>query len=268
MNEQLTGKSMPSGSRSTTRERTSLDAKFVYLTRRHIFILIVFCLAGMGAMFTLGVYVGRGNPPYRFDIQNIELELARLKAVMLETEKKALEQRMRSGEFDFQQHLKAPDENLLFDPQTKPLTLPEDILAAKPQVLPQASQAVPQAAHAPIQAAPAPEGGQPLEQAGGPAVEQSGTEPPAQIQGVADGSWAVQVAASRDEADARRIRRRYEGWGFPAFISSGRSQDGAQWHRVRIGPVASQEDAQNLRGLILGKQPEAFLVRLTEASGR
>jgi cell division septation protein DedD len=265
---------MPSGSQSTTRERTSLDAKFVYLTRRHIFILVVFCLAGMGAMFTLGVYVGRGNPPYRFDIQNIELELARLKASMLETEKKALEQRMRSGEVDFQQHLKAPDDDLLYNPTARPLTLPEDVLAARPQAQSDPAQkplpraAAPQVAQIQGQAANAPADGQALGQGVESPAQQSGQEPPGRVAAVPGGAWAVQVAASRDEADAKYIRSRYERWGFPAFISSGQTQDGAQWHRVRLGPVVSQEDAKDLRARVLQRQPEAFLVRLTEVLGQ
>ncbi|MDI6796206.1 MAG: SPOR domain-containing protein, partial [Desulfatibacillaceae bacterium] len=227
----------------------------------------------MGAMFTLGVYVGRGNPPYRFDIQNIELELARLKASVLETEKKALEQRMRSGEVDFQQHLKAPDDDLLYNPTARPLTLPEDVLAARPQAQPDPAQkpapsAAPQAARAPEPTAPAPEGGQFGGQTLEAAAQQADQEPPGRILAVPGGTWAVQVAASRDEADARRIRSRYERWGFPAFISSGQTQDGAQWHRVRLGPVVSQEDAQNLRTRVMDRQPEAFLVRLTETFGQ
>lgn len=49
------------------------------LTRKQLYLWLVIIFLGMAWMFTVGVLVGRGISPVRFDIQNIKQELMALK---------------------------------------------------------------------------------------------------------------------------------------------------------------------------------------------
>lgn len=60
------------------------------------------------------------------------------------------------------------------------------------------------------------------------------------------GSWAVQLAAFRERADAESLRDTVREAGFEAFIDQTRDA-GGNWWRVRVGPRAQRADAEALK---------------------
>ena len=62
----------------------------------------------------------------------------------------------------------------------------------------------------------------------------------------ATAAWAVQVASFADQENARNFRAQLREQGFEAFISTTNTNDELR-HRVAVGPVLNESDAQALR---------------------
>ena len=56
--------------------------------------------------------------------------------------------------------------------------------------------------------------------------------------------FAIQVGAFAEEAPARELESKLRGLGLPGFIAEGPG-GGARW-RVRVGPIASEEEARRV----------------------
>jgi DedD protein len=61
----------------------------------------------------------------------------------------------------------------------------------------------------------------------------------------ASGAWAVQVGAFGSEGAARKLAQRLESQGYDVFIAATK-RSGKTLHRVRVGPVATRNDADQL----------------------
>jgi cell division septation protein DedD len=57
--------------------------------------------------------------------------------------------------------------------------------------------------------------------------------------------FVIQVGAFAERHVADRLRARLAEAGFPAFVEAGEAPAGPSW-RVRVGPIAGQDDAQRL----------------------
>lgn len=83
-------------------------------------------------------------------------------------------------------------------------------------------------------------------------VNQAGDAPSSAIAAGRPGAWAVQLAAFSDEASANKLRDRLRGQGFDGYVDSVKTSKGKLW-RVRAGPFASRNVAENTRGEIADK---------------
>ena len=72
--------------------------------------------------------------------------------------------------------------------------------------------------------------------------------------------FAVQLGAFAQAADANALRDRVRGAGFSAFVEQVRTDNGVL-NRVRVGPVASRADAEQLRAQVAAKVGIAGMVR-------
>jgi DedD protein len=59
-------------------------------------------------------------------------------------------------------------------------------------------------------------------------------------------AWAVQVASFAEQENARNLRTQLREQGYEAFISTAKA-GGAIRHRVAVGPLLNDADAQELR---------------------
>ena len=70
--------------------------------------------------------------------------------------------------------------------------------------------------------------------------------PPADVPAAtASGAWAVQVGAFGSEGAARKLAQKLESQGYEVFIAATK-RSGKTLHRVRVGPVATRNDADQL----------------------
>jgi DedD protein len=69
---------------------------------------------------------------------------------------------------------------------------------------------------------------------------------------VTRGGWAVQVGAFGSAAAAQRLVKELQGAGYRAFISPV-TRSGKTLHRVRVGPEAERDDANQLAGRLKGR---------------
>ena len=72
--------------------------------------------------------------------------------------------------------------------------------------------------------------------------------------------FAVQLGAFGQAADANALRDRARAAGFSAFVEQVRTDNGVL-NRVRIGPVASREQAEQLKAQVAAKVGIAGMVR-------
>ncbi|MFO7495000.1 MAG: SPOR domain-containing protein [Desulfobacterales bacterium] len=190
-------------------------------------------------MFGLGVWVGRGTAPLRFDIAKLETELAELKSRLLQEEQQhtAIAQEAASdwSNLDFYEALKKTGDDPLPNPEgprdagnaaagrsetAKPKkSLKEATRAAEPP--PTTVKARPPSAAAP------------------PAKPPPGVPPPA-----AAGELTIQVASLRNPADAARLVQTLQAKGFAAYRVTGQIPATGTWYRVRVGAFKDRTSAQ------------------------
>jgi len=189
------------------------------LPRRWFFWLVLVA----GANFFLGVLVGRGTSPLRFDIQALQKEIAALRETEARSEMERFHQLMSgSGEdqpLDFYDVLKKDD-------RPRPAPVPKKKIA--PVSAASAEQTAKRAPDAPS-----------AKKASGP---------------------SVQVAAMREAAAAQRIVERLVSQGFAARSVRIRTADRGTWYRVRIGPFADRQAAKKVRDRLSRLNYDAIVV--------
>ncbi len=189
-----------------------------------------------GWMFVLGVLVGRGTAPVNFDIQALQNELKQLKESMLKQERRAMESdSAKAGAqaaFEFYEALKKKE-------QTEQFKLPEKKETSE---------------------APAPS---PLvsqkrisKSKGSVKSERELPEPKA----LATGSFAVQVASTKDAASAAALVKKIKQLGHAGFSVRAAIPDKGTWYRVRVGPYRTKAEAEQMRKKLLKEKFEGIIV--------
>ena len=205
--------------------------------RRRLVLRIVGLFALSAWMFGLGVWVGRGTAPLRFDIEKLETELAEMKARLLQEEQQrdliAREAANDRSQLDFYEALKKPGEEPL--PELAAPARPGDAAGepsqtAKPKrSLKAATRNTPPPAAA-VKPPPA-------------AKTQPPAAPPPRV---AEGELTIQVASLKDPADAARLVRTLQAKGFPAYRTTGQIPGKGTWYRVRVGAFKDRGAAQGV----------------------
>ena len=189
----------------------------------HRWLLILVLVAGFN--FVLGLLVGRGTSPLKFDISALERELARLREVELQAEIKRFRIAMDDGEgrspLGFYHELKQDD--------GVRVPVPGPRIAAR------------STAAAPVPQAPKPPSPTPK-------------APPAA------GGAMLQVAALREAASAEQIAHKLREQGFAVRIVKARVDGQGTWYRVRIGPFATRQATQEVRERLVRLNFNAMIV--------
>jgi len=120
---------------------------------------------------------------------------------------------------------------------------------------------------APVEPAAVAAQAQPVAQPAAPPPEQkaaakpeSKPEPAAQPAATAGGAWAVQVGAFGSLETARGMVRDLTGAGYRAYIAPV-TRGGKTLHRVRVGPEAEQESAEQIAKRLKARGLPATVVR-------
>ncbi|MBI9084579.1 MAG: SPOR domain-containing protein [Desulfobacterales bacterium] len=186
-----------------------------------------------GAMFVLGVLVGRGSAPVEFNIDALQEELATLKAQALEDESKRfrIDTKIRDGEpgLDFHEALKTRR------PKTE--TLPEKPKPPEPM----------RTASTPRDVKPA------------PATAKTPSSPPPALSETRP--MTLQVASLKDDAAADRIVQGLAAKGYAAYRVVADLPNKGRWYRVRVGAFKDADEAALIMGKLKKEGREPILVK-------
>ncbi len=235
------------GTKKNRKKEPEFKKPFIVLTRRKIagWLFSIFFLCAW--MFILGVLVGRGTAPVRFDITALEQKLAdAAKADSAEQpEMPAQNDELTvkdQTKLDFYEALKENKEDVKPPPLQQPKvdqrepektvektapqkpapdkstardTAPE---AAKPDVIPQKQELKPE-----------------QERAAGVAKLNS-----------AGPTYTIQAASVRDAKDADRLVEKLKKAGYPAYRAIGKVPGKGIWFRVRVGEYKGKAEAMGV----------------------
>lgn len=168
-------------------------------------------------MFVLGIFVGRGTAPVRFDIENLQKELTALKEAVI----KEGQERFKIGrdpantkmELGFYEALKKtiPSvQNKVKPPERKKTVLPQQKAKVRPA--------------------------QKVEK---PALS-------TKQQAAAGAGFTIQVASLKDMKAAVEMAEMLKKKGYQAYTVSAKIPGKGTWHRIRIGHFKNRSDIGNI----------------------
>ena len=226
-------------------KKVALSKKpFLVLSRRAIagWLSVIFILCAW--MFVIGILVGRGTAPVKFDIDDLQAKL--------ENSGKHLDRKPKGQlpgesdivrdktELDFYEALPEDREDARIDKE-KPA--PEVSRKVEPpddkKPVPANGEKANSKSEVPKQAEPK-TGFKKKKPAKQPVAAKSQTKPTGKV-------YTVQVAAVKVAKDADRLVAQLKKKGFPAYRVIGKVQDQGIWFRVRVGKYQSKADAQSMK---------------------
>lgn len=215
------------------RKAPEFKKPFIVLTRGKIagWLFLIFFLCAW--MFVLGVLVGRGTAPVKFNLAALEKKLTATekadpaKPVKTPAQKDGAAVKDKT-KLDFYEALKENKED------TKVAALPKPKIAERKAEKPAEKAAPP--LKTPETSKP-PERPQPKTPTAGKvaAVVQTNTAGP---------TYTIQAAAVRDARDADRLIQKLKKRGYPAYRAIGKVPGKGIWFRVRIGSYKSKSKAR------------------------
>lgn len=183
-------------------------------------------------MFALGILVGRGTAPVRFDIDKLRKELAALKEKTLTAEfrrfkisKNTIEEK---PDLAFHEALKTTKEEILL--LTKP---PEEKKKPPPPKPVQKKKQTMEKKVAPKSVKPGVSGSDPKKETAQSASDRQNNK-----------RMSVQVASVKERKDADRMVKSLKGKGFPAYRAIAKIPGKGTWFRVRVGPYKNRNEAE------------------------
>jgi len=183
--------------------------KKVEKTKPYGWLWAIFLISG--CMFIVGVLVGRGTAPVKFDIQALQNEIRALKA--REKRVQALHHKIEPG---FYEELK------------KPVEAPPALQAKKPAE----KKSGPPAAVKKPSVKPSPTKN-----------EKVRVEKVLRELGGSDKPLTIQVSSLKDHALAQRTEKALKAAGYHAYVITAIVPGKGVWHRVRLGAFADKQDA-------------------------
>ncbi len=238
-------------------------------------------------MFVLGVLVGRGTMPIRFETGGLQRELARLRQADQQVQVRQLENESKAlfadaPDLDFHEELRddwppisstdAPPsdpegEDEGNDPETQDGVIENKtpLLKKRPQDRGDRRDRIQEediSAQTPAEVArrtpephdapkPDPE---PRETVAAPPISKPAS----------DGELTVQVASFRNSGDAESLVAALKERAYPAYRIAGIIPEKGIWHRVRVGRFKDRADAQAMVNRLRRDQHQAFVVQRTE----
>lgn len=214
------------------KEKTSPKKKnsSTQLTRKGLTLWICLTFFACAWMFVLGIFVGRGTVPVKFNIEKLENELAALKEAVIKKELDRYKIDPNSEDnktkMEFYEALKntGQEERLKADiPKNNPKSLPLN----KPEPLPKKI----------------------VSTAKKPAVSKhTVTAPKAKTAAVTKSAennrnFTIQVAAFKDLKVADSLVAKLKKKGYPAYRSMGKVPGKGIFYRIRIGSFKNRTDA-------------------------
>ena len=169
-------------------------------------------------MFVLGIFVGRGTAPVKFDIENLQKELVALKEAVI----KEGQERFQIGR----------------DPASAKMELGfyEALKEIRPSVRNKVKPPEPKKTVSPQKKAKV----QPAQKVEKPASSSK------QTKAAAGPGFTIQVASLKDMKVAAEVAEILKKKGYQAYTVSAKIPGKGTWHRIRIGDFKNRSDAGNI----------------------
>jgi cell division septation protein DedD len=232
------------------RKEPEFKKPFIVLTRRKIagWVFVIFFLCAW--MFVLGILVGRGTAPVKFDIAAIEKKLETSKKDDLSKPEKMPAHKDSATlkdktKLEFYEALKENSEDTKVPALPQPKIIKQKIeKPAEKAVSPKPAKTTPQkptSGKAVAQKAGAPKS-QPVKtsQKDAPTKEKVAAVKKTSTTGPI---YTIQAASVRNAKDADRLIEKLKKSGYPAYRAIGKVQGKGIWFRVRIGEYKSKSEA-------------------------
>lgn len=238
------------------------------LTRKQFFLWFGITFLSMAWMFVLGIFVGRGLSPVRFDVPKIKGDMATLKKKVLPTERAAPAEAVpdpEDSELGFyralrEKHMepeavvasKAPEKPAVS--KTRPADRQE--LPVAPAVKEPAAAVISEKRDIPVAEPEAPEAT--AEKSVISVPDKLGPEP---VHKEPVYRFSVQVAAFKNVDRARELIVYLRRKGYDAYQATASLPDKGTYHRVRVGRFTSREEALATVSRLGKNNLEAVVVR-------
>ena len=232
------------------RKEPEFKKPFIVMTRRKIagWVFVIFFLCAW--MFVLGILVGRGTAPVKFDIAAIEKKIEASKKddtgkpgkVPAHKDSATLKDKTK---LEFYEALKENSEDTKVPALQKPKIIKQKIeKPAKEAVSPKPQEATPQeptSAKAVSQKAG-------LQKSKPVTTPQKDTPKKEKVAAVKQTSttgplYTIQAASVKNAKDADRLIEKLKKSGYPAYRAIGKVEGKGIWFRVRIGEYKSKSEA-------------------------
>ena len=209
-------------------------------TRKGLAIWISLTFFACAWMFVLGIFVGRGTVPVRFDMEKLEKELAALKEAVIKKEFDRYKLNSNSEDnktkMGFYEALKntGEEERLKTDiPKKKPKPLHKKAVSkAKKTVVSKKTVTTRKAKTA--------------------AVRESAED---------NNNFTIQVAALKDLKDADNLVAKFKKKGYPAYRSIGKIPGKGIFYRIRIGSFKNRAQAGSTFNRLKKENIKAIIVQ-------
>lgn len=211
------------------------------LTRKGVWLWVFLIFFISTWMFALGILVGRGTAPVRFDIDKLRKELAELKEKTLTAElrrfkisKNAIEEK---PDLAFHEALKTTKEEILLPakpPPPKPIQKKNQTVEKKA-----ASKSVKLGTS----------GSAPKKETAQSASDRQNNK-----------RMSVQVASVKEQKDADKLVKSLKGKGFPAYRAIAKIPGKGIWFRVRVGPYKNRDEADRSLSRLKKEKFSGFVV--------
>ncbi len=222
---------------------------YLQLTRRGAYGSLLLIALACAWMFFIGVLVGRGTAPVRFDMEALSRELKALKQASEERRRRQLESYAAAledqSDLDVYEELKRADDQLTIDPALRrqvpaPSARTEAVESDKPTdkgatpvIRRREGLRVKTADRPALTIRPAAREKKP------PVADTDRDRPPAGQRG----GLTVQVAAVKDARVAKQMVTRLRSEGFEAYQSTAALPGQGTWYRVRVGRYTDRQSA-------------------------
>jgi cell division protein FtsN len=228
-----------------TKKRDSVKKKGIYqLTRKEMFLWLGVAFLAFIWMFTLGVIVGRGLSPVRFDIEKLTEELVALKETALKTpgeEEEPIDLDSEKQHLGFYDVLTDKKEEARLKFLAKPSKQPFKTLA-ETDPTEMANSNIPRKNSVATK----------NRKASGAAVAgQTSVQKP----------FTLQVASLKELSQAEKMVSLLKRSGYEAYAVTAQVGGKGTYHRVRVGHFKDRDDAKTMASRLKAEKYEAIVIR-------
>jgi cell division septation protein DedD len=213
------------------------------LSRRGVYGSIALALTACAWTFFVGVLVGRGTVPIKFDMEKLGQDLHALREQVQHQQARQLEAYSAAVEnksnMDFYEDLKQPGDDPAIDPNL--IRTPPQPTTGPAAPAPAEGQDPPAPSGVPVQRRMA--GLQPKKKAAVHKPAPTPSAPPRTASPAAAGALTLQVAALQDAKTADEMVARLRKEGYSAHRTSVTIPGKGRWYRIQVGRFSDREQA-------------------------